>query len=119
MLTWIDRLPSDSAFAQAQSQDDELAARLLEREESEPDTETRPPVTEWSPEVRMLAGVVSRLDQLIVTLIEANGGKTSKLNPIRGPETALERAERAAQMRNYESLLAAVERSPSRRASNN
>lgn len=70
------------------AEDDELAAELA----GEQFPRRLPPLSEWSPEVEVLAVVADRLAEVANTIIGVNGGKPSRVQPMPRPVTAIDRA---------------------------
>jgi hypothetical protein len=87
-LSLIDHLPRTSAFSQAVADDEEAAASMLDHV-GERSSST--PLTEWTPEVQVLAVVANRLAEVINVLIKANGGKPGRTPTYPQPVTAIDR----------------------------
>lgn len=89
-LTMIDHLPRTSSYANALAQDDELAEMTFGQ--SGGSSATRP-LTEWTPEVEVLAGVFDRLADVANFIVAGNGGKPTKVQPYPRPVTAFDRVK--------------------------
>lgn len=102
----VEQLPRHSRFAQALADDDELAARVVDR----PDQPTVPTVrvTEWTPEREELAVVSDRIGELIAVTIATRGGRPPKIPPRPRPRTALQRAAARRRRIAHEQLAARV-----------
>lgn len=92
LLNLIDWLPRNSAFSEAMSNDEDLAAALLSRPKDERSKQARRPrVSEYSPELERLIDVVDRLGEVMAATVAAAGGKPPKVRPQPRPETAMDR----------------------------
>lgn len=100
-MNLIDHLPSDSYFAEALSQDEELAEQLADR----PESDRKERVSEWSPLRAELVAIVERLESLQATIIATSGGKPSRPKPRPRPETALDRVRRQQRYAKHRSLV--------------
>ena len=120
VLTFIDQLPSHSHYKQEIQQDDELVHQLFDESDDEGlPQESRPPGTEWRTTERLLAGLTDAVRQLNNDLLAVNGRKPHSFKPVPGPEFAYERLRKRADQFDLDQLAAAIDRSPSRRASKN
>ena len=105
VLNLIDRLPSDSALAEAQAQDEALAEQIT------PDSSVSGwRLTEFGPQVQLLALVYEAIQDLTAATIGAAGGKPPPLQPFPRPETAFQRVQKRRQDEQYADLLADIER---------
>jgi hypothetical protein len=67
------------------------------------------PVSEYTPDVELLAAIVDRLGGVISTLVAVNGGKNPpKIKPWPRPVTAFERAKNRAAKAEFEDIVAKV-----------
>lgn len=104
-LDYLRHLPRTSAYHQALAQDEDLAERLANDPDSKPGP---PPLTEFGPEVQVLAELRDLVAALIAVTVKAHGGKPSKTKPYPRPETAIQRARRRARFRQHQSVVARV-----------
>lgn len=110
ILDYLEHLPRTSAYHTAVAEDEELAKHLA----AEPPPPTRaPPLTEFGPEVEVLAEVRDLLANLIAVTIKANDGKPPKVKPYPRPESAVQRERRRRRYEQHRALAARV--LPSRR----
>ena len=105
ILDYLKHLPRTSAYHQALAQDEELAARLANEPQSKPGP---PPLTEFGPDVQVLAELRDLAAALLAVTVKAHGGKPSKVKPYPRPETALQRARRRARFQQHRSVVARV-----------
>jgi hypothetical protein len=108
LLNVIDRLPRDSAFMEAMSDDDELADRMLrQRDDSKPPTPRRR-MSDWSPTVEVLTAILDRLGELTQTVAALGGAKPGKLPRAPYPITAFDRARHRRRVESHKSLVSRV-----------
>ena len=103
LLNLIDHLPRTSHFQEAMAQDDEIVDGLVDLPDGQP---SPPPLTEFSPEVELLAAVVDRLGDLGSTIIASNGGKPRNSRPWPRPVTAMDRHRARLRRRAPDELAA-------------
>lgn len=104
-MNLIDHLPRDSAFAEAVAEDDELAERQVVHLDT--GRKRTPPVSEFSPDVELLAAVYDRLGHLIAMTAAAAGAKRPpKPKPWPRPVTALERARHRQARAQFDQIVA-------------
>lgn len=108
VLDFLDHLPSTSAYHAAIAEDEELAQDLLDRGEGGSSRPRPPRLTEWGPDVEVMAEVRDLLADLLTVTIKAHGGKPSKIPAYRRPETALQRVKRRARMVAHSDLVRRV-----------
>lgn len=105
ILDYIEHLPSTSAYAAAVADDEELAEQYA-------DTDLPPPgpprLTEWSPEVQVMAEVRDLLAAAVAVLVKANGGTPRKTKPYPRPVTALQRVRRRVRHLRHNELVKRV-----------
>lgn len=101
LLNMIDHLPPQSHLWLAIADDEELAEKQAEREESrgEPKEPDRPPLQGWTTQVDMLAAIYDRLGAVVDAVVASAGKKPPRMRPMPRPETAGERAKRRAKYR--------------------
>ena len=104
MLVYIDRLPSDSALAEAMAQDDDLAQRMGRGE----DVPHRPRVRDFGPTNQLLTTVADRLAEVVAAVAHLGGGKVDP-TPLPRPETAAERLASRVEEAGYDYLLERIE----------
>lgn len=86
MLNLIDHLGADSHYTDAQAADEELAEQAAAAGHQ---PKARPPsLTEWSPEVRVLAAMHDRIGFLIGAVMGSAGAKPPKMEPYPRPVLA-------------------------------
>lgn len=109
-LVYIDRLPPDSALAEAMAQDDDLAQRM---EQGEP-APYRPRITEFGPTNQLLTTIADRLTE-VVAAVAALGGGNVEPSFLPRPETAAERALARIESAGYDYLLERIEEARARK----
>lgn len=102
ILDYLEHLPRTSAYHTAVADDEELAKHLAERPEQKP---SPPRLSEFSPEVQVMAEVRDLLATLINVQIARAGKKPSKVKPYPRPETALDRMRRRNRYERHQSLV--------------
>lgn len=117
LLVLADRLPRNTHFSAAVSNDPEHAKLLAEamaaKGPADEDEKSGPPLQDWSPEVAELVVIGEKIDRLIYATQMAAGGKNvPKPEPAPRPVTELARATRRAEwnrrQQSHESLVARV-----------
>lgn len=91
ILNLIGHLPSWSFYNEARANDEELAEMLAGA--TMPEREER--VSDWSPEIGLLAAIYDRVGDLINAVIIMNGGKKLDTQPLKRPVTAIQKARQA------------------------
>lgn len=107
LLNLIDRLPRDSAYFEALTEDEELANRMA----AVPEPAKRTPhrrMADWSPTVEILTAMLDRLAELTQTVAALGGAKPRKLPRAPHPVTAIDRARTRRRQQSHESLVARV-----------
>jgi hypothetical protein len=115
LLNIIDRLPRDSAYFEALTEDEELANRMA----SAPEPEKRKPhrrMADWSPTVEILTAILDRLAELTQAVAALGGAKPRRLPRAPHPVTAIERVRSRRRQQHHESLVSRV--LPNRRPPN-
>lgn len=98
LLNLIDGLPGNSHYIQAQMNDEEYVAGLLDGAPDRPRVEQ---LADWSPVVDKLAYIADLQQQMLLAFLSANGGKPGKFKPLPRPQTAVERTRRRQQQAEY------------------
>lgn len=106
LLNIIDRLPRDSAYVEAISEDDALADAMISSEQPTDQPVRR--LSDWSAEVELLTALVDRVSELIQVIVAVNGAKPSAPPTAPRPVTAFDRARDRARQRRHQSLVARV-----------
>lgn len=98
LLNFIDRLPPNSHYREAVDKDPEHVEAIRKavtarREQGEPDeTETRPPIRTWSPELEMLATMNDNIKRVSHTIAQSKSKqKIDPPKPTPRPSSALAR----------------------------
>jgi len=99
----VDGLPRNSRYAEAVSQDDELAEALVDKDDLVP---VGPRVSEFTPEVEMLTAIFDRLGELGQIFAASRGGKAGRVQPAPRPRTARDRVARRRREKKHRSLVA-------------
>lgn len=86
LLSRIDHLPRNSAYVEAVSLDEELAAEVLKQQDKPKAAGVR--MRDWSPEMEVLVAAVDRLGEVVQAVIAAQGAKPPKIAPLPRPTTA-------------------------------
>lgn len=111
----VRQLPSSSRTTEAMANDDELADSMGEQ----PEGDSSPRISEYSPEAARLDVLVDRVSELITATIQISGNKAPRVKPARRPETAFSRAQRRRTDRRIGSLIAEVEAAQQRQLTDN
>lgn len=86
----IDHLPRNSAYVEAVSLDEELAAEVAKR----PEPQKRGDLVrmrDWSPLMEAMAVQVDRLGDIVQAVIAVQGGRPPKIDPFPRPKTAIDK----------------------------
>lgn len=105
LLSLIDRLPRDSAYVEALSNDEEFAA-LFPADDTPGQPVRR--MADWSPAVEMLTVIVDRLGEVVQAIAALGGVKPRKLPRAPRPVTAAERLAARRRREGHQSLVARV-----------
>lgn len=103
-MNLIDHLPRNSAYVEAQADDEELAALLLTLPESAQAPRER--FSEWSPEKDTLVAILDRLQALTAAVVASGGGKPGTFRPAERPEAAIQRLRRDQRRQRHRDLVA-------------
>ncbi|HEX7050128.1 MAG TPA: hypothetical protein VF188_08015 [Longimicrobiales bacterium] len=107
-MDFLEHLPSTAAYHAALAQDEELAREVVESGDESAARPRPPDLTEWGPDVQVLAEVRDLLASLLVVTVRANGGKPPKPKPYPRPETALQRVKRRTRVLRHSELVRRV-----------
>jgi hypothetical protein len=108
LLNLIDGLPRDSAYAEAQSLDEDLAKELMKHPEPERKDGPAFRMREHSAELEMLMRIFDRLGEVIQAQVASAGGKPPKIKPIPRPVTALEVLRNKQRWTKHRSVVSRV-----------
>jgi hypothetical protein len=103
LLNLIDRLPRTSHYVEAQLDDEDLAAAILDTNQA---VNGRVRMSTWSHEVDLLAAIHDRLGHLIAVNTAAAGGKPPTLTPVPRPTTAMDRLRKRRRDEQHQDLVA-------------
>lgn len=106
LLNVIDHLPRHSAYGEAISQDDDVAALILAHPPAGGAPAVR--VSDWSPEREILAEISDRISTLTCAVIAAAGARPPAPRPSARPQTAADRLRDRNRRRDHLSLAARV-----------
>ncbi len=115
-MNLIDRLPPNSFFHQALSEDPEVAEQLARMKAEGDDEEYRPPQALYGPVEDLLTDVANQLRALRAEAISIQGGKPNQPKFRPGPRTALAAAEARVRAEEHAKLTARL--LPGRRSDN-
>lgn len=104
LLNIIDRLPRDSAYIEAMSDDEDMAEHLLDRSEQGPKRR----MSEFSAQVELLSVIADRQAEMIQVLVARRGARPPRIKWQPRPETALERVRRRRRRHQHDRLVARV-----------
>ena len=104
----IDRLPAWSAFSEARLSDPEFAEQVERLATETKGPPPPPPLSEFTPQVAMLADIMDRLGDVVIATIASQGGKPPKIPPAPRPKTAVDRLRAQREREAHESLVAEV-----------
>lgn len=102
ILDYLEHLPRTSAYHTAIAEDEDLAKRLAA--EPPPPSNRPPPLSEFGPEVQVLAELRDLIAHLIAVTVKAHGGKPTKVKPYPRPETAVQRERRWRRLQQHRAL---------------
>jgi hypothetical protein len=91
LLSRIDHLPRNSAYVEALSLDEELAAQVASRPPVDKPGKSSVNMRDWSPLLEMLTVIADRQADIIQAIIASQGGKPPKIRPLPRPKTAIEK----------------------------
>jgi hypothetical protein len=111
LLNIIDRLPRDSAYIDALSQDDEFAAAYA-RDDDDSSAKPVRRMAEWSPSVEILTLILDRLGEVVQAVAALGGVKPRKLPRAPRPVTASERLASRRRHEGHKALVSRVLRKP-------
>jgi hypothetical protein len=101
-LDYVEHLPRTSAYHAAVADDDELAEMLADQ----PEAASSPPrLSEFGPDVQVLAEIRDLLASLIGVQIARAGKKPKKIKPYPRPVSAIERVRKRRQYATHRSLV--------------
>ena len=106
VLAYIEALPQDSAFAEAQAEDDELAEALAGQEQ---EAARSPRIRDFGSTNQLLTVISDRLGELIAATVAAGGAKPPRVDPLPRPVTALDRAAQRLSEASYDYLMEQIE----------
>lgn len=88
LLLRIDHLPRNSAYVEAVSLDEELAAEAAKGPRPKAGG---PRMRDWSPELELLTAIADRLGDVVQAVIAVQGGKPPRIRPLPRPQTATDK----------------------------
>lgn len=101
-------MPRDSAYAEAQSLDEDLAKAMLAQPDPDPKTTSSFRMREHSPELEMLMRIFDRLGEVIQATVASQGGRPPKIKPLPRPLTALEVLRNKQRWTKHRSVVSRV-----------
>ncbi len=103
LLNIIDHLPRHSRYVEAVSNDERIAALLI----NEPEAAAQPArrMSEYSVVVEMLSLLVDRISELIGAVAASRGLKPRRIPPAPRPETAMDRLRRRRRRSTHRRLV--------------
>lgn len=105
ILDFLEHLPSTSAYNAAVAEDEDLAREMLDQ----PEPPARAPrLTEFGPDVRVLAEIRDLQASILAVLIKANGGKPQKTKPYPRPVTAMQKLRQKIRYSRHKDLVRRV-----------
>lgn len=106
LLNIIDRLPRDSAYIEALTEDEQLAEQLLRRQTGQPAAaKPRRRMSDWSPTVEMLTAILDRLGELTQAVAALGGAKPRQVPRAPYPVTAADRVRNRKRHEQHRSLV--------------
>lgn len=109
LLVLIDWLPRNSAYMEALADDEEMAEIALSEPRNEDDRPPRGPrISEWSPELEALTGIIDRLGEVIQAQIAAAGGKPRAVRPQPRPTTAMDKIREKKRREAHRKIVSRV-----------
>lgn len=110
LLNIIDRLPSNSRYAEAVADDDEAAEAFLKSGIEQP-TSASMRLSDWSAEVAEMRVIAERMATLVSAIVAVNGGTPPKFPPLPRPFTASDRVKRRLATEQHRRLVSMMIRS--------
>lgn len=104
LLNIIDRLPRDSAYVEALSDDEQLAEQMIRQ--PDPPKAPRRRMADWSPTVELLTAILDRLGEVTMTIAALGGAKPRKFPRAPHPVTAFERIRNRKREAKHRSVVA-------------
>lgn len=117
MENLLDRLPASSAYVEARANDPELAEILAS--EPEDNRPSYPALSEFGPDVAMLANISDLLGSVVANLEALRGAKPHKPRTTPRPLTGIQRARAARERRKHDDLVSEVQAAQERWAARN
>lgn len=114
LLSLLDHLPASSAYVEAMADDEERAEWLASLPEDS--TARAPRLSQWTPEVDLLAAILDRLGDVVRVTVASSGGKPGETPRYPRPATAIDRARRTARYRRHLDLVEEVHQAQDRYA---
>lgn len=113
MQNLLSHLPATSAFIEARLNDPAVAEQVLaaHQENTGPG---RPPLTDFTPEVAMLANVFDRMGEMVAWLTVLAGQKAANPQPAPRPVTGVDRARRRLEDAQHQALVDEVAQAQAR-----
>lgn len=108
LLLLVDHLPRNSAFAEAMSEDEEVAEEYLNATRGDKPKSARPRISEWSAEVERMTDMIDRMGEMIQAIVASNGGKAPKLRPQPRPKTAIDRVRERKRYEQHRKVVSRV-----------
>jgi hypothetical protein len=106
MLNLIDHLPGHSFFNEARANDPDIAKMLAEM----PTPAHSERLSNWTPEIAMLAVIADRLGSLIVveSMIGSGGKSKPDIKPLERPQTLLAKMRESSRFAKYKQWAAGL-----------
>lgn len=108
LVDFIDGLPTHSHFAEAMSNDEELAEAILDQPDDGPPKKPTRRLSEFSADVEVLSVLTDRVTELINVTVASRGGKPRKVPPMPRPATAVQRVRSRRQYDKHKWTVARV-----------
>lgn len=108
LLNLIDRLPRNSLFFEAISNDERLADQLAASAGDDKPAKPTRRMADWSPTVEILTSILNRLGELTQAVAALGGAKPRKVQHAPYPVTAIEAARRRRREARHRMLVSRV-----------
>lgn len=107
LLSFIDGLPRNSEFVQALTEDEDLAAHLLDN--PPPDDAVAVRMADWSPELEALHLAIDRLGDVVKAVVASiPKARMPRIPPMPRPTTAVDRLRQQRRSTAHRTLVARV-----------
>lgn len=105
ILRLINQLPQASRYYAAVANDEEHVALLVKAQEGQPAKKHTPPMSQWTQETDVLAGIYDGIQHLIGVTVAVSGNKAPATVPYARPETAFDKVRENQKMQKHQAVV--------------